>query len=90
MFMYVIHENILFRNLTRVKIAYFMFEKLGTSFMTIKVILFAVMIFIGTVTASVIYKFTFHKVTDKIANYSADLIRRYQLSSINDCSISDL
>lgn len=68
MFIYVIHENILFRQLIRPIIWNSIYQSLGYSLIFVWVALYALCLFVASIIISVIYKFTIHRLTTKISH----------------------
>lgn len=77
LYAYLIHENVLFRNLSRVEMVKWMFENLGTQILTIKVVFIALLIFIASILLSLIYKKTIHRAVECVANKASILLDRF-------------
>ena len=69
MLIYLFHENMLFRNLGRVDMVKYIYDSFGTSLLTVKVLIFTIIIFIVSLLLSLIYTNTIARITGKIADY---------------------
>lgn len=61
-YIYLIHENLLFRNYTRVYIWHSIFEKIGYNYVIIETLIYAIILFICVTIISYIYKLTIEKI----------------------------
>lgn len=69
MLIYLFHENMLFRNLGRVDMVKYIYDNFGTSLLTVKVLIFTIIIFIASLLLSLIYTYTIAKITSRLADY---------------------
>ena len=69
LYVYLIHDNVLVKNITRPAIWQHIYENVGHRFTVKYTILIAVMLFIASCICSIIYKHTFHKGIEKTAGW---------------------
>lgn len=65
LYVYLIHENILFRTYTRVYIWHYIYEQIGYTYIILEVILYALLLFIISIIISYIYKMTLEKIINR-------------------------
>lgn len=83
MIIYLIHENILFRNYTRIKIWIGIYTKYGYNHIIIEVLIYAFILFILSVIIAIIYKSTIQKLLYRLEKYIETFIIKL-LDSITD------
>ena len=71
---YVIHENILFRSFTRVRIWANLLERFGRDTVVLQMFCFAVALFVAAVLVSVIYQYFIHGIVKWVAKYAETFI----------------
>ena len=67
LFVYVIHENELFRSITREQYYIYMIERFGINYALAFILLCGIGMFLGGFVLAVIYNETFHRLTKKIS-----------------------
>jgi len=71
---YVIHENILFRSFTRVRIWANLLERFGRDTVVLQMFAYAVLLFAAAVLAAVIYQYFIHGIVKWVAKYVESFI----------------
>ena len=66
LYIYLIHENLLFRNYTRVYIWHYIYEKIGYTYIIIEILLYALVLFIVSIIISYVYKITLEKIINNL------------------------
>ena len=65
LYIYLIHENLLFRLYTRVYIWHHIYEKVGYTFIVLKILLYSLLLFVVSVLISFIYRLTIDRIVRK-------------------------
>lgn len=76
MFMYIIHENLLFRKYIRTIIWEWIYKNLGYNLVLVWILVFAVALFIASLIASILYDISLKKLVHLISDKMLELIKR--------------
>lgn len=76
MLIYLIHENILFKNYTRVRIEYQLLERFGRNNVVLIILLFSIVLLLASAIVAFIYQNTIQKATRFIANKIDELYEK--------------
>ena len=71
---YVIHENILFRSFTRVRIWAGLMERFGRDTVVLQMFCYGIILFVAAVLVSVIYQYFIHGIVKWVAKYVESFI----------------
>ena len=66
LYIYLFHENSLFRDYSRVYIWHYLYEKIGYNYIFIKIIMFSIILFIVSTIVSYIYSITIAKLVNRM------------------------
>ena len=66
LYIYLIHENLLFRTYTRVYIWHYIYEKIGYTYIIIEILVYALLLFIISIIISYVYKITLYKIINNL------------------------
>lgn len=66
LYIYLIHENLLFRTYTRVYIWHYIYEKIGYTYIIIEILVYALLLFIISIIISYVYKITLEKIINNL------------------------
>lgn len=84
-YIYISHENILIRNITRPRIWKMMIDRFGTGYLPIQALVFALALFVASLAISVLYKSLLEKIINKISDYIFE-----RLSKSINCSLEKI
>ena len=66
LYIYLIHENVLIRQYTRLYIWHYLYEKIGYEYLFIEIIGFSIALFLISIICSYIYKMTIEKIVNRV------------------------